>query len=719
MKIKFFVAVLILISGCIPLWASGVSGRLVTEENTPVAGANISIQGTVLGGASDSEGMFRITRVPAGEYRLLIHVIGFKTESIFFTVGQDEQKFLGEIVLSEILLESDPVVVTAGKFEQQARDVPVSISTVSPKEIENHNSLTIDQALQFVPGVNMNQDQVNIRGSSGYSRGAGSRVIMLVDGMPYITGDTQGIISEAMPVNNIERIEVVKGAGSALYGSSAIGGVINIITKPVSDVPQTNFSLYGGFHDDAYWKEWNWSDRSRYFNGQMLEHSRKAGGLGMRFGITRDEDDSYRRNDWHKRYKVSGRLEYNLTPYDRLTLSGHYMDQRRGSFLYWKNLDNALVPPDDQRDDRVHSKRGFSALAYRRVISESSFIKWNTTWFANQFEDNIDAGNHSASDYFNSELQYNFSWQDHLFVVGASAGYSVVASNIFGDRSGNNLSVFIQDQYSLNEKWLLSAGLRYDYFEIDKLETRQQISPKTGLVFKPGESTAVRMSAGTGFRAPSMAEAFTSTTAGGFLVEPNENLKPESSYSLEAGLNQILGPSAAADVALFYNRYRDMIEGGLTPAGKIQFANITNAEIKGIELDLNWWVLPGRILLHSAYTYIDPQNLTENDFLNYRPRHLFYNDLQWTHGRIQIGSSFRFISRYDRIDQNFALVIADAQERVAAKIVDVRIFYNFRLSRSKMRASFFLNNLFNYHYTDLIGAVAPVRNAVLRLDIGL
>ena len=116
-------------------------------------------------------------------------------------------------------------------------------------EIRQRNSTSLDDALRYVRGVNMTGTQVNIRGSSGYSLGAGSRVLMLLDGIPFFAGDTGELNFEAIPMGQVDRIEVVKGASSALYGSNALGGVINIITKPIPETPETIVRTYGGMYN--------------------------------------------------------------------------------------------------------------------------------------------------------------------------------------------------------------------------------------------------------------------------------------------------------------------------------------------------------------------------------------------------------------------------------------------------------------------------------------
>jgi len=536
---------------------------------------------------------------------------------------------------------------------------------------------------------------------------------MLVDGVPYIAGDTQGMVFESMAMNQIERIEIVKGAGSALYGSSAIGGVINVITRPISEAPELGLKMYGGLYSDPYYKEWRWSEKSRYLHGIKADYSQKFGKAGLRFSAARDMDDSHRQNDWKKRYNIGGKLEFDLTPFDRLTVSGNYMDQKRGNFFYWKDLNNALVPPDNQLSERVHSVRYYLSPVYNRILSKTSYYKISAIWFHNSFDDNIsETGNHSDSDYLNAEFQYNKESGIHLFTFGLTPVYNKVTSDIFGSRKGIGAAAFVQDEIKWSDKWITTLGGRIDYYDVDSLGSDQSLNPKLGVVYKPAEGTSLRASAGTGFRAPSMAEAFTSTSTSGLIVIPNKNLKAERSASAEAGWRQVYNEYLASDLAVFYNRYWDLIEGGFS-SGSIQFNNVTEAKIYGFETNLFFQPFPKKLFVNLGYTYIEPRNLTNDKYLNYRPRHLFYSQSSWKYSFLTAGVDYRFMSKYDQIDKNFAFIISDANALVDAHIVDLRIFAEFELSDKFISISLQVNNLLQYHYTDLIGSIAPIRNYVL------
>ncbi len=717
---KYILPIILLFFCCVcsaMAQTSKLTGKVVDDQNNPITAANIYIEGTILGSASDKNGAFIIQNPPGEKFILVIAVIGYAEMKIEVDTQAGTAHDLGIIQLKTSLLPSQPIVTTASKYEQSVRDIPVSIAHISSTEINDRNAITIADALKYTSGINLNDDQINIRGSSGYSRGVGSRVLMLVDGVPYITGDMQGLVFEALAVNEIADIEIIKGAGSALYGSSAVGGVINILTKPITQQAQYNLKMYGGLYSEPHYKRWKWTDKTLTLNGLKASFSKKIDNLGFRIGASRDQDDSYKQNNWKKRINIGGKIEYDLSAHDRITLAGNFMDQKRGSFLYWKDLQNALSIPDDQRNDNVHSQRSYLRGEYQKVVSKDNFYKGNILWYHNYFDDKVGGAKHnSTSEFVYGEFQYNQMWGSHFITIGINPTISSVSSNLFGTHQGFGAALFIQDETKWSKEWITTSGLRYDYSDLDSIGKDQRISPKFGLVWKGVPGGSIRFSTGTGFRAPSMAEAFTSTSTGGVVVIPNKKLKPERSISAEIGWNQIFNEYIGGDIALFYNYYWDLIEGGFIPSGQIQFKNVTEARIAGFEFNLFGQMFSRLLSYKVGYTYTETRDIKLDDFLTYRPRHLLYGSLKTKWHFLGFAADYRLISKYDRIDNTFALIIPNATERVEAHVVDMRLSANFKLGSIPLTTSVQVNNILQYNYVSFVGSIAPIRQFVLSLE---
>ncbi|RMH76769.1 MAG: TonB-dependent receptor, partial [Calditrichaeota bacterium] len=701
-----------------PAQEGSVVGRVVDEANQPLPGANVYLEGTFLGSATNDQGQFEILQVPPGTYTLVVSMLSYQQKRISLTVPPEGPVDVGTIQLSPSAIEGTPVVVTAGKYEQQLQDIPASIGLVDRKDIQFRNNITLDQALEYVSGVNLTGGQVNIRGSSGYSRGVGSRVLFLLDGVPLLTGDTRDIIYELVPTYLIDRIEVLKGAASALYGSSALGGVINVITRPIEQPAYYKVKLFGGLYSRPVHPQWRFTEEERFLNGARVTYARRMGKVGIQVGATRDEDDSYRQNDWRKRWTGGGKVQWEITPYQRLTLAGNYMWQKRGNFLYWRGLDHPLQPPDDQLDDWVITRRYYLTGNYRLFFDKRRFLTVRGIYFWSRFRDNVSVGgNLATSQNATGEVQYNTDLGKLFVTTGVEGTYNRVESNIFGNRSGTNLAVYAQGELPLSEKWLLSLGVRFDVSAMDSADSRNQVNPKLGLVFKPGAGSAIRVGFGTGFRAPSLGEAFTSTSAGGLQVVPNPHLKPERSYYAELGWNHIAGEWLIFDGAVFYNRFTDLIDPTFTRQAQIRFVNITDARVVGGEVTVKAALFRKHLRLHAGYTYVDPRDLEQKQYLNFRPRHVLITGGQLYLWKVlTLGVDYRFISRYDRIDERFALVIKDSDARVPVHVVDARVMLAFKVGQIPFRTSLQMNNLLRYNYIDLVGSLAKLRHFILTLE---
>ena len=155
--------------------------------------------------------------------------IGYQTQTKNIQLTDGETKEFSLTLMPESN-QLDDVVISASKYEQKLGDVPVSMAVIKPALIENKATRDAQAIVEQVPGVQINENQVSIRGS-GWSYGAGSRVLVMVDGMPMLAGDANDIKWSAIPLENISQIEILKGASSVLYGSSALNGVINIRTQ--------------------------------------------------------------------------------------------------------------------------------------------------------------------------------------------------------------------------------------------------------------------------------------------------------------------------------------------------------------------------------------------------------------------------------------------------------------------------------------------------------
>jgi outer membrane receptor for ferrienterochelin and colicins len=726
--IKTVVTILLLASVAAQAFAEGgsITGRVtsLTEgQPEPLIGAIVLIQGSVRGTTTNLKGEYRIADLSPGRYTLMVSMVGYQRSlrsDVYVEEGRDA---VANFSLTGSPVQIDQVVVTASKRAQSLEEVPVSLSVLDATEIRQRNALAIDDALRYIPGVNMTGFQVNIRGSSGYSRGAGSRVLMLLDGIPFISGDTGELSYETIPIGQVDRIEVVKGASSALYGSNALGGVINVITKDIPETPSTNVRLYEGMYNQPTYEQWKWSSKPRYFNGQSVSHSYRVGDLGLALFLSRQFDDGYRQNDYHRRYNFYVKVKEDYAKNSALTLTFGLLYQYGGQYLYWRSLDSALVPPLAQQDDNIKSIRFFTTGQYSTVIHEGFALTTRAMWFHNDwgFETRSGIGRaESIADDFRLESEATLIPNDrHTLTIGVDGNADIIGGDVISDRVIGGFAAFAQDEVRLLRPLTLTVGCRYDFSSVGVTAPGGSLNPKVALAYTPLEGTTARASFGRGFRVPSVAEAFLLAGFSDIIARPNADLKPERSSSYEIGVSQRLGEFGTFDIAGFRSDFDNLIE--VVPAAEgnvltVQWRNVAMARIQGVETSLKLGFFEGNLQYNLGYTYVYPEDLTQHDILKYRPRHLFYTTLSGRVGWLHASADFRYISRVDRVDATLGLIVPDAEERTQILVTDFRLGVDFNLGNAPFTATASVNNAFQYNYLELMGNIMPPRTYMLVLE---
>ena len=722
-------AIVLVVAVSSQVFASGgsISGRVMggsEAQPEPLIGATILLQGTVRGTTTNTNGEYKILDVPPGMYTLQVSMVGYQRKIRSGIEVKDSQSTVIDFLLSSSPVQVDQVVVTASKRAQSLQEVPVSISVLDAAQINLRNAQTIDDALRYIPGVNMTGFQVNIRGSSGYSRGAGSRVLMLLDGIPFLTGDTGELNFESIPVGLVDRIEVVKGASSALYGSNALGGVINIITKDIPDRPMTTIRLYGGMYNKPSFAQWDWSSHSRFYEGQSFSHSIREGNLGVSLYLSHQADDGYRLNDYHRRYNVYVKAKEDYSSSSSLTMNFGLLDQYGGQYLYWRNLDSALLPPSLQQNDDVRSTRYFVNGTLNTVLSDKFLLSTKGMWYHNfwGFRTRSGGSQSQADDFRLSTTSTAMLDSVHTVTAGVDANADAVAGDFFDRHTIGGFALYGQDEMKLTHAFAVTLGLRYDFEAAGLTTPGGQVNPKATLSYAPFEGTTLRASVGRGFRVPSVAEAFLQQSVNNLVTLPNKDLQPEKSVSYEVGASQTLGGFGLFDIAGFRSDYDNLIEAGLIVSGtdvEVQWRNVTQARVQGVETSLNLGVFDGGLSTNISYTYVYPQDLTAHDILKYRPRHLFYASLIGRLGWFTAEADFRYVSRMERIDEEFVLtgIVPDGDQLVDNKVTDIRASVEFSISSVPMKLTAAVNNLFQYNYVELIANMMPPRTYSLVLEM--
>ncbi len=706
---------------------------LSAGDSSQVAGATVVLQPLrsdsarennqyerALGTLTKSDGSFSFRKLQGNNFELFVSMIGFKEFSEKLYLNNVAHKKI-VVVLQPSPIETEQVVVTASKREQSLNEVPVSMSILSSTAIERRNTLSLDDALRYVPGVNFVQDQVNIRGSSGYARGIGSRVLLLIDGIPLLAGDTGGANWESIPMMDVDHVEVVKGAGSALYGSNALGGVIDVITKNNPDVSSTNVKIYGGLYEQPRYSQWQWSSMPRFFQGGSISHSFPSGELGLgNFGLTAsltlEKDDGYIENDGYDNLNFYVNSAGTVGEGQTLKILGNIFAQHSGSFLYWEDLSHALQPDSASLGEWVNSTRANLAMIYTHIVNSEFLYIVRGSYYFNYWYDNFGQTPSGIGDTSTSNLGY-LEFQgtmnaDSLTILtfGAELEPDFINSNLFSTKTGDLTAMYVQGERKLFDRLHTTIGARYDYEIIQGKSGLSQLSPKLGFVYDLDNEASIRASAGTGFRAPSLGEIYSNTETAGLLIIPNPNLLPERSVSEEIGGRIPVLWYGLIDAAIFQNDYWNMIEPEFDQSGQVQFQNVTRARVQGYEVDATSNVDTDFLTLKASYTYIYPLDLTTHDILKYRSRELFYASLDFEKSIYRASIDFRYISPFENFDQYLTQAVKDADQRVPAYVTDIRAGVDLSSVGYPLEISLIVNNVFDYYYVEMIGNIAPIRN---------
>ena len=278
--IQFCVFVLVLSSAGDVLSQGIISGKVV-DLKTGEALAFANIRNDIDYSVADANGYFSID-CPEKNVIITITYIGYVSYELD-TVIVNSSLDLGIIKLTEDIKTISEVTITSGKFRKSIEDVTVSMESLKPEFLEKNNTVRFDNILEKIPGVSFVDGQANIRGGSGFTYGAGSRVLILYDNIPALQFDSAFPNWSNIPVENIAKVEVMKGAGSALYGSSAMNGVINILSRTAKREPylkvKTFFTVYDSPADTA--KRWWYEGANPFKYGISGEFAQKIGKLDL------------------------------------------------------------------------------------------------------------------------------------------------------------------------------------------------------------------------------------------------------------------------------------------------------------------------------------------------------------------------------------------------------------------------------------------------------
>lgn len=538
-----------------------VSGRVLTSEGEPLAYAAVAVQGKLIGVSTDEEGKYALSLPSIGEYTLVATFIGYKSQEKTVKAGETLSV---DFVLPEDMINMEAVVVTGTRTPKLLKNSPVVTRVITADDIKKADAGNIRDLLETeLPGIefsySMNQQvSVNMQGFGGMA------VLFLVDG-ERLAGETlDNVDYSRLNMDNVERIEIVKGAASSLYGSNAVGGVVNIITKKLTDPWSVNLNTRWGKHNEQ----------------------RHGGAVGFRAGkvssmtnFQYSSIDSYDlgEGDYSTLY---GNYSYNLKEQLSYKLSKRVNLTARGGYFF-RERDYQPTEKDRYRDFNGGLKMYYTAGEKNNLEVGYNFDRYDkSNYYTKKEKDIREYSNRQHS----GRLLYNhFFGEKNTLTVGGDYLNDYLMSYQFVDNGSYTRStadIFVQNDWNITDRLNMILGIRWDY---DSKSEKIYGSPKLSLMYKIG-NCSLRTSFASGFRAPTLKEMYMNFNMNNiFMIYGNPDLEPETSnnFTLSA---EIMKSRYNFTVTGYYNRVENRINTVWNDDLKgMQYVNTEDVKILGVD----------------------------------------------------------------------------------------------------------------------------------------
>ncbi|WP_147677157.1 TonB-dependent receptor [Algibacter pacificus] len=598
-----------LITGILSVLSLYVNAQSITGKTTTDGDAlpyvNIYLKGTQKGAVSLDDGTFSIKNVTPGTYTVMASFTGYKTQKKTVTVSSKDIALNFDLPESEIL---DEVVVTGTLKAVSRLESPVPVEVYSTEFLKKNPTPNIFEALQNVNGVRpqincnvCNTGDIHINGLEG------PYTLVLIDGMPIVSGLSTVYGLSGIPNSLIEQIEIVKGPASSLYGSEAVGGLINIITKLPEHAPR--------LFVDSYATGWGELNLDLGFNTKVGDKANLLFGVNY-FNYNNPIDnngDNFTDLTLQNRISIFQKWNFKRKENRIFSLVGRvFYEDRWGGEMQW---DSSFRGGDDIYGESIYTKRGEFIGKYQLPIKEKVLFQFSYT-------DHDQNSVYGDTKYLaQQKIGFGqFTWDkplnNHDLLFGAAARYNYYNDNTPATTTADEVvipSLFAQDEITLSPKQTLLLGARYDY---DKRHGNI-FTPRIAYKFKPTSDDIFRINAGTGFRVVNIFTEEHAALTGARDVIITEALKPERSFNVNVNyLKKIYTKSGVIlglDASAWYTHFSNLITPDYdTNPSQIIYDNLDGTAVtKGLSLNLDAMIASGVKLLIGGT--LQDVSQTEND----------------------------------------------------------------------------------------------------------
>ena len=625
--------------------------------------------------------------------------------------------------------DMDDLVVTATRLATPRGEVASSVSVISAEDIERRQFRSVSQALRSVPGLHVVQSGGPGQQTSVFMRGANSNhTLVLIDGVEATdpSSPAGAVDFSNLWLDNIERIEIVRGAQSTLYGSDAIGGVIHITTRRGAGKLHGAGKLEGGSDSTVNQQASvaGSTDRVNYSFG--VTHTDTDGDsvtpARLRNGVAA-EDDNY------ENWTTSARLGMAVSDMLEVSLFGRYIDSETDLDPELEMFGFGTTEDRDARLDQTeYLLRGEAKAQLLDGLWEATLsTSYSDFDRKNRNDRQLPAETLTRTKFDGDKLKFElkndfYPVDAHILTLGLetekenmdSGGFSDFGGFFVGeetDADARNNAVYAQDQFSYGERIFGTIGMRYDDHDDFGSEVTYRIAP---VYVHRDTNTRLKASAGTGFKAPTLfqTDGFAPNNFGSF-YRGNPDLDPEKSFGWEIGMEQTLwGEQLSFGVTWFKSDIDDLMQVVFDPSFNSTYENIDNADIQGAETFIRVQPLES-LAVQLDYTYTGAEDDDSGERLLRRPKHKLDLDVEFRPvSRVSINLAVNYVSDYKDISRESSGIIKGDDYAVLDVAADYQLNRQWRLFGR-------VENATDEHYEPADGFQAPDRGLFAGAELKL
>jgi outer membrane receptor for ferrienterochelin and colicins len=611
MKNSIFIYLLLISSLTV---AQTISGKITTQNGDKIPYANVYLKKTKIGTSSDENGFYELNKIPKDGYTLIVSSIGYKTKSIKINITSDKK-----ITRNVTLLEDDSLgeIVISGTLRPVTKtNSPVPVEVYSETFFKKNPTPSIFESLQNVNGVRpqlncsvCNTGDIHINGLEG------PYTFVLIDGMPIVSGLSTVYGLTGIPQALIERVEIVKGPASSLYGSEAVGGIINVITKKPTNAPLLTTDIMG-----SSWGEVNTDISMSYKASDKVQ-----GLLGVNYfnfqNRIDNNNDNFTDMTLQNRISIFNKINIQRKSNKVFTIAGRYVyEDRWGGEMNWER---EFRGGNQIYGESIYTNRWETFGTYELPTTENISFQFSVN---GHYQDSFyGETSYDAEQLIGfGQLVYNKQLgEKHDLLLGAAYRYTFYDDNTFATLNENGIEnnpsiihlpgVFAQDEISLTDRKKLLLGVRWDHNSMHG----NIFSPRVNYKWNSrNKSNIVRLSVGNGFRVANVFTEDHAALTGARTVEFDGELDPETSWNANVNYvkkinteNSFITLDASAFYTYFNNRILPDYE---TDPNKIIYANLEGFSVsQGISLNADFLFTNG-LAINTGATLMEV-SVTEND----------------------------------------------------------------------------------------------------------